>query len=286
MTHLSYPARHLRRFDNDRFIFSLFAPPAVRDGLHALYAFNVEVARIRETVSESLLGRIRLQWWRDTLDAIAEGREPDHPIATPLATTIKGFGLPRHSFDRLLDTREIDMEDRSPKDMAALIDYADGVSATLASLSLRILGVGGGDGATEQEPVQQTAREVAIAWVLVGLLRALPFHARARRSYLPVALCRDAGLDVMELFERGPTVGLNSVVQGIAAVAQQHVYAARQKRREVPKEALPQLLPATMADVYLRRLARVDYDPFHPLVQHKGAGPLLRTAYGALRRRY
>ena len=60
---LTYCAEQIRRFDNDRFLCTLFAPTAEREALAAVFAFNVEVARIRESVVERLLGEIRLQWW-------------------------------------------------------------------------------------------------------------------------------------------------------------------------------------------------------------------------------
>ncbi len=41
-------AELVRTADRDRFIATLFAPAAQRGALHALYAFNIEIARIRE----------------------------------------------------------------------------------------------------------------------------------------------------------------------------------------------------------------------------------------------
>ena len=56
--------------DNDRFLTALFAAAAEREALFALYAFNIEIAKTRETVSEPLIGQMRLQWWRDAIDEI------------------------------------------------------------------------------------------------------------------------------------------------------------------------------------------------------------------------
>ena len=55
------------RFDRDRYLIAMAAPRDCRHKLMALYAFNVEVARICESVSESILGEIRFQWWRDQI---------------------------------------------------------------------------------------------------------------------------------------------------------------------------------------------------------------------------
>jgi len=40
----------VRRVDPDRYLTALFAPPARREALFTLYAFNHELARAREVV--------------------------------------------------------------------------------------------------------------------------------------------------------------------------------------------------------------------------------------------
>jgi len=71
---VSYVAGEVRRHDRDRFLTTLFVSPENRADLWALYAFNAEIARIPGSVSEPMLGRIKVQWWRDVITAIADGR--------------------------------------------------------------------------------------------------------------------------------------------------------------------------------------------------------------------
>ena len=69
--------RIARDGDPDRALAALFAPRESRADLLALIAFNVELARIAEQVSEPELGAIRMQWWREawsTSPAPAKGR--------------------------------------------------------------------------------------------------------------------------------------------------------------------------------------------------------------------
>ena len=54
----------------------LYAESTPREALLALYGFNYEVARVREVVSEPMLGHIRLQWWRDVISAAFSGEPP------------------------------------------------------------------------------------------------------------------------------------------------------------------------------------------------------------------
>src|SRR5499427_171057 len=104
---LSQVAALVRRHDRDRYQTALFAPAARREALFALYAFNYEIARVRETVTQPMLGQIRLQWWREVLDAAYAGAPSrPHPVVIPMTAAIRDFGLTRGHFDRLIDARE------------------------------------------------------------------------------------------------------------------------------------------------------------------------------------
>ncbi|MCU0893393.1 MAG: squalene/phytoene synthase family protein [Rhodospirillales bacterium] len=279
MPQLSYCAEQVRRFDNDRFLCTLFAPPAEREALSALYAFNLEIARVRESVREPMLGRIRLQWWRDAIEGICSGVPQREPVAEALAAAIDRFGLGREHFDRLIEAREFDLADRPPATLDDLVRYAEGTGAPLVKLSAEVLGARGA-------APMAAAEDLGAAWALTGLIRAVPFHARARRLYLPAALSRRAGLDVLAMFERGSTPGVPAVIEAVAGQARERLTAARAARRDVPARALPAFMPATLAALYLKRIAAAGYDPFDARVQAGGAGRLLALAVSRLRKRY
>ena len=277
---LSYCAEELRARDRDRFLLCLFAPPQRREALFALYAFNLEVAKTAEVVSEPMLGQIRLQWWREALAEIYEGKQVRrHHVVEPLAVAIRDHGLARAAFKRLIDAREADLDPAPPPDLAALESYAAATSATLQSLALAILGV-------EEEAAETAARQVGIAWALTGLLRAVPFHARQKRLYLPEDHLAVTGVRTAELFELRTSDALAGVVMRLAKRARERLSEARRLRGEVPKGALPALLPACLAEAYLARLERADFDPFAPSVQAELRNPALRLWWASLRRRY
>lgn len=248
---LSENGMSVRRYDRDRFVTSLFAPPAAREDLFTLYAFNIEIARIRETVSEPMLGQIRLQWWRDAMDCVCRGDPAHHPVADDLSALIRRQSLPRPMFDRLIEARELDMQDQPPESMAQLKLYVEDSSAGLAALAALVLG--GEDGAT-----QEAARHVGQAWGLVGLLRAHAFSIKSRRLYLPV---KERGLDIEEVLAGETPRGLIELTEQIAATAASHLVSARKLRREVTKSARPALLPAKLADGYLAKLRKAGFNP-------------------------
>ena len=276
---LSYCARELRRHDRDRYLACLFAPEARREALFALYAFNLEVAKTAEVVSEALVGRIRLQWWREALDEIYADRPRQHGVTVPLAAAVRTHGLTRALFERLIDAREFDLDATAPENLAGLEDYAEATSAGLVLLALEILGADDAAG-------RAAGRHVGVAWALTGLLRAVPFHARHRRLYLPRDVSAAAGLDLDRLFALRAPPGLAEVVGQIAERAREHLAEARALRPRVANAALPVLLPAVLAAHDLTVLERAGHDPFRPAVQTAGPRRVWRLAWANLFRRY
>ena len=105
----------VREADPDRYWASLFAPADKRPHLYALHAFNFEIARVRESVREAMVGEIRLQWWRDALQGEARGDVRANPVAAALDDTIVKFRLPRQALVNLIDARIFDLyEDPMP----------------------------------------------------------------------------------------------------------------------------------------------------------------------------
>ena len=75
----------LKRTDEDRWLATRYAPREGRERLVALYLLNQELQRTLHT-KEAMLGKIRLQWWRETIDQIAgPGPVRRHDLAEELA---------------------------------------------------------------------------------------------------------------------------------------------------------------------------------------------------------
>jgi len=278
---LSTCAVEVRRHDRERYLTALFAPAACREDLFALYAFNLEVAKTAEVVSEAMIGRIRLQWWREAIEEIYAGRPRAHAVAEPLAAAVERHGLPRAPFERLFDAREADLERAPPADLAALEAYAEGTAASLFDLAFGVLAT-----ASDRAPAAEAARHLGIAWALTGLVRAVPFHARQQRCYLPADLTRRAGVDDVGLFALRGSPALTGVVEALAGRAAEHLAAVRDLRRELPPSASSLLLFAPLAAAHLLRLRRAGFDPFDAAVQARRPGTVWRLAWAHWLRRY
>src|SRR6201993_1677094 len=136
---LSPVAALVRRHDRDRYQTALFAPAVCREALVALYAFNYEIARVRESVTQPVLGQIRLQWWRDNIAAAFEGGPVrHHPVAEALTAAIWGPARTGRHFGRLIEARETDLDDKPPPSLVALREYAEASSGRLIQLALEM----------------------------------------------------------------------------------------------------------------------------------------------------
>jgi phytoene synthase len=277
---LSASGAIVRRYDRDRYQTALFAPADRREAVFALYAFNYEVARVRETVTQPMLGQIRLQWWREVVDAAYAGAPVRrHEVVQPLVEAIVEHGLSRAHFDRLIDTRERDLDDAPPADLAALIDYTEGTSSTVVYLALEAL--------EAAEPAAiDAAREVGIAYALAGLLRAMPFHAASGRSYIPEDIAMRVGLDPAAYTSRRDTPALREAAAELTDTAATHLAAGRRGVGQTPRRAKAALLPAVIADRFLIRLKRADFNPFAPKLAAPDPLQSWRLVAAALRNRF
>ena len=275
----AYCANEVRRFDNDRYLTTLFAPARGRRALMALYAFNLEIARVRESVSEVLLGQVRLQFWRDTIAEIYSARPRRHLVALALADAVRGHDLSRDHFEQLIDARAFDLEDEQPASVAELERYAARTTLPLALLALEALNV-------QVPAVRDAVRHVGIAWALTGLARAVPMHARQGRLYLPHDVMAAAGAGAADILAGHFTPALGVVLETVLRAADSHLAQARAGRRAMPRAALPVLLPAVLCDLYRARLRRVGCNPFDARMRRDGPWRQLALAFHALLGRY
>ncbi len=255
----------VRDADKDRFLATLFAPEPARHGLLALYAFNVEVSRVRDRVSEPLPGEIRLQWWRDAVSAGAEGTgaaedAAAHPVAAALLDTISRYRLPRQAFRDLLDARVFDLYDDVMPSLNDLEGYAGETSSALIQLGCIVLADGTDPGTAE------AAGHAGVAYALTGLLRALPFHASRGQVYVPKDLLERHGGDAADIIRGRATPGVRAALTELRAVTRRHLASARALLPSVPRNVLPAFLPVALVEPYLDRMDRI-HDPFRTPVE-------------------
>jgi phytoene synthase len=252
----AYCAELVRTADRDRFLSSLFAPAEHRAALHALYAFNVEVARVREVAREPLPGEIRLQWWSEVVNGERAEEAAANPVASALLAVIERHRLTVPALTALLDARRFDLYDDPMARPADLEAYGRKTSSALLALAAQILA--GGDG----EVMETTAAPAGIAYAIAGLLRAFPLHAARRQLYVPLELLEHHGVEQQDIFAGRSSKNLSAAFGELQNVARRHLLAAHQQIATLPDAALPAFLPVALVRPSLERLARCD--PFAP----------------------
>ena len=221
-------AETVRRHDPDRFFCTLFAPAGARDGLFTLYAFNHELARAREVVSEPALALIRLHWWRE----VVEGTAKRHEVATPL-TDLLAAGLNPEPLLRMIETREAQAE-APPETLAAfLAQMRDGPGA-LAEAAGMLLGAA--------PAALDRLRALGAAYGIAGTLRSMAALARQGRCVLPVDLLARAGLSP-EAAIADPGAALAAVTPTLTEAGQ----TLLGRRERVPSGLIAAALPGALA---------------------------------------
>jgi phytoene synthase len=213
----------VRRVDPDRWLASRFVTDADRRAdVIAIYALNYELARIPDTVSQPMLGEIRMAWWREALDEIVEGRPARrHPAADALALAVDRRSLSRPILDAMIDARERDLNP-APLSPLEVEPYLRATAGGVMALVAQALAPGVEAGLLQP---------AALAWGIAGLrrlerlppewsdadvrdqvdaalkvaresLRALPPDAFPAVAYAGLALAYAAGRQPGELIRR------------------------------------------------------------------------------------
>ncbi|MFY7781135.1 MAG: squalene/phytoene synthase family protein, partial [Tagaea sp.] len=125
---------------------------------------------------------------------------------------------------------------------------------------------------------------IGTAYALAGMLRALPFFARQRRTPLPLDAIAAAGQTPDANHENKAGSALRAVVEPVASRAAALLAEARAHR--VEKTSFAAALPAKVAALALRRLADADFDPFAPALHRPHPGDIWRLWWAHSLRRF
>ena len=243
-----------RRGEPDRYLAATLAPVDIRMDLAAIAAFAAELGRIPATVSEPMLGSIRLQWWRDTLSAARSDRSDrlsrtGHPIADAVAAAATHHTLDAGLFDAMIEAREMDLTGGLPTDDVGLWAYLDAIEGHPFRLAFAIAG-------TPPSLAGPLATAAGRAYGLARALGRLPMLLHNGGLPLPVDRLRAAGVDPVALLAspRPPDLaaGMAQVVAALTALARQEVAVVRKLSGALPRRSRAVLLPVAMVGPYFR----------------------------------
>ncbi|KAF9433432.1 NADH dehydrogenase (ubiquinone) complex I, assembly factor 6 [Entomortierella beljakovae] len=280
---IEYCENLVRKSDYEGFLCTQFFPQHQKATQMALRAFNIELASIRESVSNTDIGRMRMQFWRDSLEKVFAGTPPQQPVALALAYAIQEQEqhhqkqhhdqLGRSSvadtemsliwFKRMITEREQNLSDPQFMTIGQMETYCENTFGSLLYLQLESVGV-------KSLEADHAASHLAKAMGISTMLRAFPFHMHQNRMIIPAEITAKHNLSQEALF-RNPTItpALQDATLEVATAAHVHLATAQSYMDNLPGSALPVLMAGIPAESYLNRLQEADFNPLAPGIQQR-----------------
>ena len=250
----------VRAADKDRFLATLFAPADKRQPLFALYAFDLEIAGVRDRAREPIPGEIRLQWWRDVLNGERKGEAAANPVAAALTNTIARFGLPVEPLLDIIEAHAFDLYDDPMPTLAAMEAYARKTESNVVGSGAAIV-VGNNNGA-----MNLAAEHGGIATSLVQALRSFARHASRRQVYVPLEVLDRHGAGVEHIYVGHASPELKAALAELRNEARRHLARFETLLPQLPAPAMPAFLSAALVPGYLAAMEQPGYDPFRTAI--------------------
>jgi phytoene synthase len=248
-------AELVRTHDFARYASTLLVPAAERRALLALYAFNVEISRVRVQVSQPLPGEIRLQWWTDMLAGQGHGGIEGNPVAAELLRTVERGRLPVDRLTRLITEHQFDLYNDPMPTMPALEGYLNDTASALFSMAAMVV-------AMPSEAIEHLARHAGLAQGMAQVMASLPFDASRRQLYVPLQVLADHGCGIEDVFAGRQTPKLRAALDQFLDVAGRHVKTAFALLATVPPPVRTVFLPLALVRRDLEWMS--GHDPFVP----------------------
>lgn len=273
-SHFEFCTGLVRDADRDRYLAALFAPAEHRDALFALYAFNVEISRVRDKAREPMPGEIRLQWWREALAGERPGEAAANPVAAALLETLRQYGFVAAPLLQLIDAHAFDLYGEPMPNIGELELYGIRTQSPLLALAAGLLSPG-------SSLPETFTLDASVALAIGKIMPDLPRNASRRQLYIPLDVLNRHGVDREDVFAGRATDALRAALAEVRALARMHLAKARETLRAAPPQILPAFLTLALIGPALRRMDRADYEPFsfEPLPPWRRQWSIWRAAH-------
>lgn len=245
----------VKTYDRDRYIAAMFSTLKDRQSILALYAFNIDISRIWETVEEVQIRHIRLQWWYDTLLELEKGKNtaPGHPIVNSLEEILKIKRFSFSHFFKLLDTKRYDLDHNSFDTTERLIDYSINSSLPLSLLLLEVFNID-----TEEET--ELVKNLSISWALTGIIRSIIKSSSVGRVLIPQELLEKYNMSSKDILKGSKKHNLSEVIHEMVCIIEGYINKCVTIIDRLPKQALPLSLQFIIVRDYLRTIEKAKFN--------------------------
>ncbi len=222
----------------------------------AIRAFNIEVARVPDLVSNPTVGSFRMQFWRDTINATFDAQPPAEPVAILLASVLANYKMNKSWFLRLINSRERTLTHPSFTNLNELESYAESTYSTVLYLTLSAYPL---QSMTMDHLASHIGKAAGICAVLrgfpllafpspppthhanpTGTLAQLPPINRQGVITLPLDVMSSAGVREEDIYRQGAAApGLKDAVFAVATRASDHLITARSMLQSIQRSEDP-----------------------------------------------
>ncbi|CCG81103.1 Putative uncharacterized protein [Taphrina deformans PYCC 5710] len=259
----------LRKYDYPSFLLSTFQPQRSLDSFLALRALNVDLALIPDNVSNTTVGKMRYQFWTESVDKAFRGVPPAQPVAILLNHVLEsGVQLTKPYVLRLIAERERRIDNMTFPSLSGLESYAEKTYSTLLYLHLESLDI-------RRPDIDDIAQHIGLAMGITSTLRGFPYFISKKIVPLPTDICTAHNLRQQDLLRTRDVDGLQDAMFEVATRANDHLISAKVKirdlkeRPEVVKDANAVFLNAVPAKLFLERLESYNFDATEPKLMKK-----------------
>lgn len=254
----------VRQYDYENFLCTLLLSNQSRPSAFAIRAFNIEVARIEDQVSDPRLGQMRMKFWEDSVEKIFANDAPKHPVALELYRASKKHKLSKRYLKRLITARADQLTSATFPNLEALEIYAENSVSSVYYLLLEASGV-------ENIHADHVASHLGKAHGITNLIRSVPHNVQRKVMSLPQDILLQHNVAHEAIFRAKVTKEFKDVVFDVASRAKTHLDKARSMSKSIPKSASLLFLPAITVDSYLERLRLSDFDVFSSSLQRRNS---------------
>ncbi len=269
----------LRRDNFGRYVCCLFAKPLERELLFQFFVWVEEIDEIKFKVSEPMLGHVRIQWWREVMEATLEGQHASQPFLALLVKQKKLSQFAKGSFEIFLSACEKEIDGFIPENLNDLEDFISHKYGSVLTMALSLLG-------DFENRTKQAIHHVALAYGHLDLLLKAPQLARKNCIMLPRDLLTEAEINADEapLTENKKIV--TEITLYLISRAKAQLSQARSFRKYINRDALPVLFHACLTDDSIRLIRKYRCSIYSIYPRTLGVRTYIRLYIKALMKEY
>ncbi|MCF6327130.1 MAG: squalene/phytoene synthase family protein [Devosiaceae bacterium] len=276
-TNGQYISQFLKQHDSNRYYSTLVLDEISRNDVQSLYAFAVEISRIRSMITEPAPGEIRLQYWVDLLSGSGHGDTSQNPVASSLLATINRHDLPVGALLRMLEARRFDLYDDPMPDMASFEGYAGETNSMLYQLATIIVNKGEDAGAAT------AAGHMGVAHALIGHMLGIGKTLSRGQIFLPLSIFSAHGVKQNQLLAKQTTPEIIAAFASLRETAGLHLTKAQEAITSLRPELRPVFALHPVLNWQLQRLNTGGKKPFSPPVDMAPWLKIARLLWWSLR---